>query len=100
MKRKKTFSCNCDSGFTGYFCEFKSSDDDLFFLSTPAKYFGANSSQSNYFVLNSMGKYEDYNVVIGENSGAYRSCSVMFNGEAIIFGGNHGIPTSINSQVS
>ena len=100
MKRKKTFSCKCNFGFTGYFCESISPNDYLLFLSTSAKYFGANSSQSNYFVLNSMGKYEDYNVVIGENSGAYRSCSVMFNGEAIIFGGNHGIPTSINSQVS
>ena len=72
----------------------------MLFLSTPAKYFGANSSLSNYLTLNGIGELTDNNVVIGENSGAYRSCSVMLNGEAIIFGGNHGIPTSINSQVS
>ena len=79
----------------------------MFFFSTPAKYFGANSSQSSYLVLNGIGELQDtriasglYDDFIGENSGAYKSCSVMLNGEAIIFGGNHGISTNIISQVS
>merc|ERR1712176_785018 len=100
----ESFSCDCDIGFSGFFCEFKSPNDHLFFLSTPAKYFGANSSQSSYLFVNDKGKLEDTSYRlderIGENSGAYRSCSVMLNGEAIIFGGNHGMSTNINSQIS
>ena len=50
-------------------------------------------------VFNSEGRLIGESASIGENSGAYRSCSTMLNGEAVIFGGNHEEPTNINRQV-
>ena len=41
----------------------------------------------------------DESASIGENSGAYRSCSLMMNGEAVIFGGNLVQPINIKRQV-
>ena len=50
-------------------------------------------------VFNENGRLIGESASIGENSGAYRSCSTMVNGEAVIFGGNHDEPTNINRQV-
>ena len=50
-------------------------------------------------VFNKNGRLIGESASIGENSGAYRSCSTMLNGEAIILGGNHDEPTNINRQV-
>ena len=50
-------------------------------------------------VFNKNGRLIGESASIGENTGAYRSCSTMVNGEAVIFGGNHNQPTNINRQV-
>ena len=50
-------------------------------------------------VFNEQGKLIGESASIGENTGAYRSCSTLVNGEAVIFGGNHDAPTNINRQV-
>ena len=50
-------------------------------------------------VFNSDGRLIRKSASIDENSGAYRSCSTMVNGEAVIVGGNHDQPTNINRQV-
>ena len=51
-------------------------------------------------VFNETGRLIGESASIGENSGAYRSCSTMVNGEAVIFGGNHDTPTDIKRQVN
>ena len=51
-------------------------------------------------IFSSDGRLIGESASIGENSGAYRSCSTMVNGEAVIFGGNHEEPTNINRQVN
>ena len=50
-------------------------------------------------VFNLQGRLVGIGVSIGENSGAYRSCSTMVNGEAVIFGGYQDEPIDIKRQV-
>ena len=70
--------------FTGDFCEFKTEQDHLLFV-------GRDWNGSEYIyipsVFNADGRLIEENVVIDEQAGAFRSCSTMLNGEAIIFGG-------------
>ena len=85
------------NGFDGFFCEHKIEADHLLFISTTVNDF--NNHFNDKLVFNKDGRLIGESASIGENSGAYRSCSTMFNGEAIIFGGNHVDPTDINRQV-
>ena len=41
----------------------------------------------NALILNENGNTIDTGFLIGENAYAYKSCSTVLNGEAIIFGG-------------
>ena len=66
-------------GFTGDFCEFRTEQDHLFFVSTKL-----NRIQ---FVFNSNGRLIEERVVVDGQISAYGSCSTVLNGEAIIFGG-------------
>ena len=50
-------------------------------------------------VFNANGRLVGESPISGEQSGVYRSCSTMLNGEALIFGGNYDDPYSINRQV-
>ena len=59
-----------------------------------------NDAFKDKLVFNGDGKLIGESASIGENSGAYRSCSTIFHGETIIFGGNHDEPTNINRQVA
>ena len=92
------FECDCALGYTGDFCEFKVEQDHLLFVGTTVNDFG--NQFKDKLVFNSNGTLIGESTSIGENSGAYRSCSTMLNGETIIFGGNHDQPTNINRQVS
>ena len=93
MKQSKTFECACTDGYTGNFCEFKNQQKSLFFVSTKAR------EVNNWPIIEA-----DVDVdwilwgqnIIGEQSGAYKSCSIMLNGEAVIFGGEQ---PNINIQV-
>ena len=97
MKLYKIFECSCINGFDGIFCEHKIEADHLLFISTTVNDF--NNQFNDKLVFNRDGRLIGESASIGENSGAYRSCSTMLNGEAIIFGGNYVNPTDINRQV-
>ena len=84
-------------GFDGLFCEHKIKADHLLFISTTVN--DLNNRFNDKLVFNKDGRLIGESASIGENSGAYRSCSTMLNGEAVIFGGNHESPTNINRQV-
>ena len=86
------------NGFDGIFCEHKIEADHLLFISTTVNDF--ENQFKDKLVFNKDGRLISESASIGENSGAYRSCSTMLNGEAIIFGGNHVDPTDINRQVN
>ena len=97
-KPLKTFKCACADGFDGIFCEHKIGADHLLFISTTLNDF--ENRFNDKLVFNKEGRLLGESASIGENSGAYRSCSTMVNGEAVIFGGNHDQPTNINRQVN
>ena len=63
-------------GFTGDFCEFKTEQDHLLFV-----------YEKSPLVFDANGRLIEANAIIDEQAYAYRSCSTMLNGEAIIFGG-------------
>ena len=98
IKSYKIFECTCADGFDGIFCEHKVEGDYLLFISTTVNDFG--NQFEDKLVFNENGRLIGESASIGENSGAYRSCSTMVNGEAVIFGGNHDTPTDINRQVN
>ena len=75
--------CSCVEGFTGDFCEFKAEQDHLLFVTTKYK-------PRTQFVFNSNGRLIGEEAVEDEHISAYGSCSTVFNGEAIIFGGWYG----------
>ena len=81
-----------------FFCEHKIEADDFLYLSTTVNDF--QNRFNDKLVFNKDGRLIGESASIGENSGAYRSCSTMFNGEAIIFGGNDVVPTEISRQVN
>ena len=86
IKPDKIFECVCPDGFTGEFCEFKTEQDHLLFVS--AEWNGNEMINNSLLVFNASGTLIEESVVsIGEQAGAYLSCSTMLNGEAIIFGG-------------
>ena len=92
------FECSCADGFDGLFCEHKVEADHFLFISTTVNDF--NDQFNDKLVFNENGRLIGESASIGENSGAYRSCSTMVNGEAVIFGGNHNEPTDIKRQVN
>ena len=98
LKPCKAFECSCVDGFDGIFCEYKLEADHLLFISTTVNDFENRFNDKLVFDLT--GRLVDESASIGENSGAYRSCSTMVNGEAVIFGGNHKSPTNITRQVN
>ena len=71
-------------GFTGDFCEFKTEQDHLLFIN---EVWNGSKWIDIPLVFNVDGRLIEENAVIDEQAGAYRSCSTMLNGEAIIFGG-------------
>ena len=93
MKHSKIFECDCLDGFTGDFCEFKNQEQLLFFVTTTV------SEMDRWPIFDADGglvevwRTED---IIGEQSGVYKSCSTILNGEAVIFGGE---AANINRQV-
>ena len=92
--------CSCVEGFTGDFCEFKTEQDHLLFVTAKICDY-QNLSLPTYksrtqFVFNSNGKLIGEKAVVDEVISPYGSCSTVFNGEAIIFGGWY---TTFNRQV-
>ena len=69
-------------GFTGDFCEFKTEQDHLLFVGREF-----NDTIDIPLVFNPDGRLIDVNAVIDEQASTYGSCSTMFNGEAVLFGG-------------
>ena len=85
MKPDKIAECSCANGFTGDFCQFKTEQDHLLFVS---RYFnGSDFINKPPLVFNADGTLIQGNAVIEQQAGAYGSCSTMLNGEAVIFGG-------------
>ena len=76
MKPDKMFECSCADGFTGDFCQFKTEQDHLLFV-----------SGSDLLVFNGDGRLIEENVIVDAQVEVYGSCSTMLNGEAIILGG-------------
>ena len=97
LKLNKVFECSCIDSYRGDFCEFKTEQDHLLFVSTTVNDF--ENRFNDKLVFNADGRLIEEDASIGENSGAYRSCSTMLNGEAIVFGGFHEYPTNIIRQV-
>ena len=85
MKLHKNFECSCADGFTGDFCEFKTEQDHLIFVTR--SWNGSEYINNPPLVFNTDGRLIEENAVIDEQAGARGSCSTMLNGEAIIFGG-------------
>ena len=82
-KPDKIFACSCADGFTGDFCEFKTEQDHLLFV-------GGYSNWENFnLVFNADGRLIEKNTAIDKQVEVTDSCSTMFNGEAIIFGGSN-----------
>ena len=91
MKPDKIFECSCADGFTGHFCQFKTEQDHLLFMSRDW-----NGINKPPLVFNGDGRLIEENAGIEKQAGAYGSCSTMMNGEAIIFGG---LDSDIKRQV-
>ena len=86
MKPDKMFECSCADGFTGDFCQFKTEQDHLLFV-----------SGSDLLVFNGDGRLIEKNVIMDAQVEVYGSCSTILNGEAIIFGGRE---SNIKRQVN
>ena len=67
-------------GYVGDFCEFKTEQDHLLFIS-------GNIGDDIQLVFNANGKLIGEGAVVDGGATVYGSCSTIFNGEAIIFGG-------------
>ena len=88
MIPQEIFECSCVDGFTGDFCEFKTEQDHLLF-----------AHRRNLFVFNADGRLIEENSVNDKEVYAYRSCSTMLNGEAVIFGADSTYGTTTDKQV-
>ena len=60
------------------FCEHKKESNHLLYLNT-------HKNQNHVLILNENGNSIDTGFLISENTYAYKSCSTVLNGEAIIF---------------
>ena len=82
--------CSCMDGFTGDFCEYKTEQDHLLYIST---YLWRSTpgvepfSENTRFLFNANGRLIEERAIVDEQITAYGSCSTVFNGESIIFGG-------------
>ena len=72
------------NGFTGDFCEFKTEQNHLLFVTDEYVH---GEIYYTPLLFNADGRLIEENVVIDEQAGAGGSCSTMLNGEAVIFGG-------------
>lgn len=93
MKYSKSFECNCTDGFTGDFCDFNNQQILLLFVTTRVN---ETESWPIFDADGSLRETWSAKDIIGEQSGVHKSCSIMLNGEAIIFGGE---PANIYRQV-
>ena len=84
METSKILECSCLRGFTGDFCEFKTEEDHLLFVSRADEY---SDILPYEFIFNADGRLIQENSVDDELSAVVETCSTMFNGEAVIFGG-------------
>ena len=84
MKPDKIFECSCADGFTGHFCEFKTEQDHLLFVSRKRT---SSEWKNQHLVFNADGRLIEENAVIDEQAYVHGSSSTMLNGEVIIFGG-------------
>ena len=80
MKPDKMFECSCADGFTEDFCQFKIEQDHLLFV-----------LGNDLLVSDGDGRLIEKNVIMDAQVEVFGSCSTMFNGEAIIFGGEDSI---------
>jgi len=78
MKPSKNSECSCIDGYTGDFCEFKTEQNHLIFV-----------HQETLSVFDADGNLIEENAVIEGQVDVEGSCSVMLNGEPIIFGGKN-----------
>ena len=67
-KPNKIFECFCADGFTGTFCEFKTEQDHLLFVSTTVNDF--ENTFNDKLVFNADGRLIEEDASIGKNSGA------------------------------
>ena len=79
IENSMILKCSCVEGFTGDFCQFKTGQDHLLFVTTVL-----NRTE---LLFNGSGRLIGDRAVVDEQIAAYGSCSTVFNGEAIIFGG-------------
>ena len=84
----KIFECSCVDGFTGDFCEFKTEQNQLLFI-----------SDYDYSFFGDQGQRIEKKFTFDNNANAYGSCFTMLNGEALIFGG-YLHPKTIQRQVT
>ena len=78
-------------------CENKLASDHLLFIRTSKSDFYDEIDEKLIFDTN--GNKVDESLTIGERSGAFESCSVVLNGEPIIFGGDSLGDPDISRQV-
>ena len=83
----KILECSCGDGFTGDFCEFKTEQDTLLFVTT--------LGYLRQFVFAANGRLiQDYTDI--DDAVEDPSCSTMLNGEAVIFGFRRQVHFTIN----
>ena len=79
IENSMILKCSCVEGFTGDFCQFKRDQDHLLFVTAVL-----NRTE---LLFNGNGRLIGERPIVDEQIAAYGSCSTVFNGEAIIFGG-------------
>ena len=94
MKPDQIIECSCADGFTGDFCEFKTEQDHLLFISR--MWNGIEWLNNHRLVFNADGRLIEENALVEGQAGAHGSCSTMLNDEAIIFGS---LDSEMNRQV-
>ena len=83
----KIFECSCVDGFTGDFCEFRTEQNQLFYL----------EDQDGY-VFNTDGQLLKNGITFDDKVGARDSCFTMLNGEALILGGHWALERQVTSS--
>ena len=77
MNHWKSIKCICQKSFVGNFCEYRQTDNQFLLV-----------HKNNTFLFDSSGIFlDETQSIIDHNVQVDTSCTILINGEALIFGG-------------